>query len=136
MHKCGSRIIFRRYLQWLLVIGMGMFWVGCNKDAEPQAIQATAPPVDKVTCDQVMEWVRMRPMSKACQQDSDCVLQRDDCCDVTAVNKQYGIACERTCQETCPQDSAVGTQLVTRATCRQNVCEVALSPTSEKPSAP
>lgn len=136
MHKRKQEITFRLYFNMLLAVCTSIVWIGCSKDAEPQAIQATAPPVETVACDQVMEWVRMRPLSKACQQDSDCVLQRDDCCDVTAVNKQYGVACERTCKETCPQDSAIGTQLVTRATCKQSVCEVALSPTSGKPSAP
>ena len=121
----------QRLLACLMFAGL---LLACHKEEAPRETQATAPPQEKVDCTQVMEWIRERPLSKRCETDADCTLQRDNCCDITAVRTSYAINCERTCRETCPQDSTIGQSLAHSAVCRNHTCDVALSATAEMPA--
>ena len=87
----------------LVLLAVALMLAGCrDKRGEPTP---TPPPVEKVACEQLMDWIRMRPLSKACEVDADCVIQSDGCCDQTAMNKRYARECPRTCEDRCPQDS-------------------------------
>lgn len=122
----------RKRVVIMLGLWLGLSGLACNRGDEPalnpqaEAVVAGQPPAseEKLPCDKVLEWVRMRPLSKQCQQDSDCMVQRDNCCDLTAVNQRYHIACEKTCSQTCPQDSEVGRRLQAIAVCQQGSCMV------------
>lgn len=119
---------------FLLLSCFLLMWLTACKSEAPAEAQPTRPPQEKVDCAHVMDWIRERPMSKQCSQDSDCSVQRDNCCDMTAVNRSYAMSCERTCRETCPQDSSVGQNLEHSAVCRSGTCEVASTATSAFPT--
>jgi hypothetical protein len=84
----------------------------------------TPPPVETVACDSMLEWIRLRPLSKRCEVDADCTVQTDSCCDQTAVHRRYARICERTCSQQCPQDSLVGHQVTWRPVCVHGSCDL------------
>lgn len=116
----------------LVALGMLMGLCACQKgeeaasepDSAAMAIAQAPASEEKLPCDKVLEWVRMRPLTKQCQQDSDCKIQRDNCCDLTAVHQRYQLECEKTCAQTCPQDSEVGRRLQAVAVCQDGSCMV------------
>lgn len=111
----------------MLIVFFTLFQLSCtNEEKGDKEVEETVkmPEVEKVDCQNVVEWIRLRPSSKQCESDADCSIQTDGCCDTTSVNKEYFKECPRTCPRACPQDSVVGTQIKWKAICRKNFCDL------------